>query len=209
MFIVQVLYVCALCMSMGWSYSSHTVFSFHFIRDIKPENLLLDNKGHLKIADFGVSDVFRMHWESSSHLSTGLCGSEPYIAPEQFMPNKEYDARLVDVWACGIVYYCMIYQGIPFRMASSSDSNYLTYLEERVLNEYEPFERLPRGCRNLMYHILEPDPGMRYDIDSIKADPWFESTETCSNESTLLTQEHNHIPPECLNKHKSTEKAKF
>jgi protein-serine/threonine kinase len=34
--------------------------------------------------DFGVSDVFRMCWEKKTHLSKGLCGSEPYIAPEQF-----------------------------------------------------------------------------------------------------------------------------
>jgi protein-serine/threonine kinase len=53
-------------------------------RDIKPENLLLDAHGRVKITDFGVSDVFRMCWEKTTHLSKGLCGSEPYIAPEQF-----------------------------------------------------------------------------------------------------------------------------
>ena len=53
-------------------------------RDIKPENLLLDAQGRVKITDFGVSDVFRMCWEKSTHYSKGLCGSEPYIAPEQF-----------------------------------------------------------------------------------------------------------------------------
>ncbi|KAL1406047.1 hypothetical protein Q8F55_007730 [Vanrija albida] len=53
-------------------------------RDIKPENLLLDGRGHVKITDFGVSDVFRMCWEKKTHLSKGLCGSEPYIAPELF-----------------------------------------------------------------------------------------------------------------------------
>lgn len=48
-------------------------------RDIKPENLLLDGKGKIKITDFGVSDVFRMCWEKTTHLSKGLCGSEPYL----------------------------------------------------------------------------------------------------------------------------------
>lgn len=59
-------------------------------RDIKPENLLLDAKGHVKITDFGVSDVFRMCWEKTTHLSKGLCGSEPYIAPEQFDLKGEF-----------------------------------------------------------------------------------------------------------------------
>jgi protein-serine/threonine kinase len=58
-------------------------------RDIKPENLLLDAQGRVKITDFGVSDVFRMCWEKSTHYSKGLCGSEPYIAPEQFEQKGE------------------------------------------------------------------------------------------------------------------------
>ena len=58
-------------------------------RDIKPENLLLDGRGHVKITDFGVSDVFRMCWEKKTHFSKGLCGSEPYIAPELFEHKGE------------------------------------------------------------------------------------------------------------------------
>ncbi|KIO01677.1 hypothetical protein M404DRAFT_149474, partial [Pisolithus tinctorius Marx 270] len=67
-------------------------------RDIKPENLFFDTKGHLKIGDYGASTVYRLPWETTVHMSTGLCGSEPYIAPEQFL-GKPYDARLVDIWA--------------------------------------------------------------------------------------------------------------
>ncbi|CAJ0762991.1 14921_t:CDS:2, partial [Entrophospora sp. SA101] len=203
---------------MGISYL-HSMGVAH--RDIKPENLLLDKNGHLKITDFGVSDVFRTCWEEEVHFSKGLCGSEPYIAPEQF-ETKEYDARLVDIWACGIVYYCMIYQGIPFRMATPADPNYANYLETKNLGLYEPFERLPRGCRDLMFRILEPDTKLRIRIEEIKNDAWFKTIESCSEfdepepESELesskstksssepssrkrtLTQEHKHLPPTCL-----------
>ncbi|KAF9427341.1 serine/threonine-protein kinase HAL4/sat4 [Podila epigama] len=147
-------------------------------RDIKPENLLLDGKGRLKITDFGVSDVFRMCWENVPHLSKGLCGSEPYIAPEEFL-KKEYDARRVDIWACGIVYYCMVYQGIPFRAASTQDPNYQHFLDMRAVGNYEPFERLPAGCRNLMKKILDPNPETRITIEEILKDEWFQSIETC------------------------------
>ncbi|KAF9134722.1 serine/threonine-protein kinase HAL4/sat4 [Mortierella sp. 14UC] len=147
-------------------------------RDIKPENLLLDSKGRLKIADFGVSDVFRMCWEKTPHLSKGLCGSEPYIAPEEFK-SKEYDARRVDIWACGIVYYCMVYQGIPFRAATSQDPNYQHFLTMREVNNYEPFEKLPVGCRKLMKRILDPNPETRITIEEILEDEWFKSIESC------------------------------
>lgn len=97
-------------------------------RDIKPENLFFDTQGHLKIGDYGASTVYRLPWESTVHMSTGLCGSEPYIAPEQFL-GKPYDARLVDIWACGIVYYCLHFQEMPWRVAQTSDALYATYAQ--------------------------------------------------------------------------------
>ncbi|KAG0338994.1 serine/threonine-protein kinase HAL4/sat4, partial [Podila horticola] len=147
-------------------------------RDIKPENLLLDGQGRLKITDFGVSDVFRMCWEKTPHLSKGLCGSEPYIAPEEFK-TKEYDARRVDIWACGIVYYCMVYQGIPFRAAVAQDPNYQLFVDMRSVNNYEPLEKLPVGCRKLMKRILDPNPETRITMEEILEDEWFKNIETC------------------------------
>ncbi|CAO3569914.1 unnamed protein product [Mortierella alpina] len=161
-------------------------------RDIKPENLLLDGQGRLKITDFGVSDVFRMCWEKSPHLSKGLCGSEPYIAPEEFQ-SKEYDARRVDIWACGIVYYCMVYQGIPFRAATPQDPNYQHFLDMRAVNNYEPFEKLPFGARSLMKKILDPNAETRITIEGILEDEWFKSIETCIHGENQ--DPHRHFEP--------------
>jgi hypothetical protein len=72
-------------------------------KDLKPENLMLDGRGSLKITDFGSAEVFRTVWEKEAHKSRRLAGSEPYIAPEEFT-EKEFDPRAVDVWACGIMY---------------------------------------------------------------------------------------------------------
>lgn len=81
-------------------------------RDIKPENLFFDLMGHLKvldlgyaypqpsltsfqIGDYGASTVYRLPWESTIHMSTGLCGSEPYIAPEQFLGKRKQGAAFL------------------------------------------------------------------------------------------------------------------
>ncbi|KAL1919695.1 uncharacterized protein VTP21DRAFT_1626 [Calcarisporiella thermophila] len=160
-------------------------------RDIKPENLLLDDQCHVKITDFGVSDVFRVGWEKATHLSRGLCGSEPYIAPEAFS-GGEYDARLLDVWSAGIVYYCMTYQGIPFRTATLEDPGYKQYLEAHRTRTFEPFDRLGKGARSMMYRILDPDPKTRITIPEIIEDAWFKRIEVCDNGRGSY-REHFHV----------------
>ncbi|KAF7331921.1 Pkinase-domain-containing protein [Mycena kentingensis (nom. inval.)] len=114
-------------------------------RDLKPENLFFDTVGHLKIGDYGASTVYRLPWEGTIHMSTGLCGSEPYIAPEQFL-GKPYDARLVDIWACGIVYYCLHFQELPWRAAQSSDQLYAAYATAAAATPAPPV--LPASTTN-------------------------------------------------------------
>ncbi|KAJ6569361.1 kinase-like domain-containing protein [Mycena capillaripes] len=111
-------------------------------RDIKPENLFFDTGGHLKIGDYGASTVYRLPWEATIHMSTGLCGSEPYIAPEQFL-GKPYDARLVDIWACGIVYYCLHFQELPWRAAQPSDQLYAAYAAAAAATPPPPLTAAP------------------------------------------------------------------
>ncbi len=109
-------------------------------RDVKPENLLMTRCGTLKITDFGVSDRV-----VEGGLSRGFCGSEPYMSPEIFS-GGEYDARKLDVWSCGIVFYTLLFQGTPFSKPVNSDQMYARYvsdidkmekLRERDIDAYE------------------------------------------------------------------------
>ncbi|KAI8811943.1 kinase-like domain-containing protein, partial [Cladochytrium replicatum] len=146
-------------------------------RDLKPENLLLDMEGKtLKITDFGVSEVFRTPFCSARKKARGLCGSGPYIAPEEF-ESKEYDAEEVDVWAIGIIFYVMAFQSIPWRGAVLNDSRYKYYVEHH--GKFWPFDRLLPAVRKLLYKILEPDPEKRITIEGILADEWFKSVCCC------------------------------
>ena len=116
-------------------------------RDLKPENLLLTTHGSLKITDFGNGECFRMAWESDAHMVTGLCGSAPYIAPEEYI-DKEFDARAVDVWATGVIYMAMRTGRHLWRVAKKDeDEFYERYLEGRRDEEgYAPIESLHRVC---------------------------------------------------------------
>lgn len=114
-------------------------------RDLKPENLLLTTRGSLKITDFGNGECFRMAWEKEAHMTAGLCGSAPYIAPEEYV-EKEFDPRAVDVWATGVIYMAMRTGRHLWRVAKKDeDEFYERYLEGRRGEDgYQPIETLHR-----------------------------------------------------------------
>lgn len=176
-------------------------------RDIKPENLLLDGKGKIKITDFGVSDVFRMCWEKTTHMSKGLCGSEPYlrasasflvgagaetdlfltIAAKEMFERKEYDARLVDVWASAVVYYCCCMQELPWRVAKPTDPSFAVYLQTYSNPSPTPLSNLSRESRAMLKRMLSPEPDHRPQLEEILADKWIKSLEVIEVAVPLLT----------------------
>jgi protein-serine/threonine kinase len=127
-------------------------------RDLKPENLLLTNHGSLKITDFGNGECFRMAWEKEAHMTAGLCGSAPYIAPEEYT-DKEFDPRAVDVWATGVIYMAMRTGRHLWRVAKRDEDEFFErYLIGRKDEAgYGPIESLHRVC---LLSFLLPTPIM-------------------------------------------------
>ncbi|KAI9340026.1 hypothetical protein DFJ73DRAFT_845760 [Zopfochytrium polystomum] len=162
-------------------------------RDLKPENLLLDGTGRtLKITDFGVSEVFRTPFGSLSKKAHGLCGSGPYIAPEEFT-SKEYEPELVDVWAVGIIYYVMLYNSIPWKAASPQDARFKHYVDN--VAAFWPIGRLPPPTRNILYRILNPDVSKRIWIKDIVLDEWIKSIIVCASGMPVEAAGHAHAKP--------------
>jgi serine/threonine kinase 32 len=76
-------------------------------RDVKPDNVLLDNEGHVHLADFNVASDF-----TPGKPLTSKSGTLAYLAPEVYM-GKGYQSE-VDWWSLGVLFYECIYNKRPF-----------------------------------------------------------------------------------------------
>ncbi|OOF99591.1 hypothetical protein ASPCADRAFT_203362 [Aspergillus carbonarius ITEM 5010] len=134
-------------------------------RDLKPENLLLDRHGHLKITDFGFAkEVPDITWT--------LCGTPDYLAPE-VVSSKGYN-KSVDWWSLGILIFEMLCGFTPFWDSGSPVKIYENILRGRV--KYPPY--LHPDAVDLLSQLITSDLTKRLGnlhggSDDVKNHPWF------------------------------------
>lgn len=132
-------------------------------RDLKPENLLLDHNMHVKIADFGLSNMML----DGEFLRTS-CGSPNYAAPE-VISGKLYAGPEVDIWSCGVILYALLCGTLPF------DDEHVPTLFRKIKSGIFPIpEYLNKQVVNLVCQMLQVDPLKRANMEEIKKHEWFQ-----------------------------------
>ncbi|CAG7815755.1 unnamed protein product [Allacma fusca] len=132
-------------------------------RDLKPENLLLDHNLHVKIADFGLSNMMM----DGDFLRTS-CGSPNYAAPE-VISGKLYAGPEVDIWSCGVILYALLCGTLPF------DDEHVPTLFRKIKSGVFPVpDYLNKTVVGLLCHMLQVDPMKRATIEEVKKHDWFQ-----------------------------------
>ncbi|XP_072311387.1 calcium/calmodulin-dependent protein kinase kinase 2 isoform X2 [Eucyclogobius newberryi] len=135
-------------------------------RDVKPSNLLVGEDGHIKIADFGVSNQF----EGADALLTSTVGTPAFLAPEALSDTrKNFSGKALDVWAMGITLHCFVFGVCPF-------------MDERILSLHQKIKtqpvELPENAdisddlKDLLLKMLDKNPETRITVPQIKLHPW-------------------------------------
>lgn len=151
------------CVILGFEYmhSKNMIY-----RDLKPENLLLDREGYLKITDFGFAKVLKNTWTYT------LCGTPDYLAPE--VVSTQGHGKGVDWWTLGILIYEML-NGLPPFNDDDPLRIYNKIIEGRVVY---PMHFSKAVC-DLIKGLLAQKPTKRFGVikggaTHIKNHKWFD-----------------------------------
>lgn len=135
-------------------------------RDLKCENVLIRRDRSVMLTDFG----FARSLEKDNELSKTFCGSAAYASPE-LLRGKAYRPRMNDVWGLGCILFVMVTGCMPFH-----DSNVKKTLQRQLAGRvfFPPTitDVIPASCKSLIYAMLEPKPGLRFDIHAVLGSRW-------------------------------------
>ncbi|KAF3825633.1 rhodopsin kinase GRK1 [Mirounga angustirostris] len=154
-------------------------------RDLKPENVLLDDDGNIRISDLGLA----VELKDGQTKTKGYAGTPGFMAPE-LLRGEEYDFS-VDYFALGVTLYEMIAARGPFRARGEKVEN--KELKQRILSEVVKYpDKFSQASKDFCEALLEKDPEKRLGFrdgtcDGLRANPLFKDINWRQLEAGMLT----------------------
>lgn len=145
-------------------------------RDIKPQNILVQNKNKtytditLKICDFGFAKEMNLE---TKFMETTLCGTPMYMAPEIVIQHKYHNKS--DLWSLGVILHRLIYGTYPYGKVSNIFELIKCMESKKLSFPNKKNKKIPlslEGC-DLLGSLLEKDTGERIDWEEFFNHAWF------------------------------------
>jgi serine/threonine protein kinase len=146
--------VTELCKVLGKLYESGMIH-----RDIKPGNIMINNKSEIKLADFGLAKIIDEP-DKYQTISGKIYGTPYYMSPEQFNTPDKVDLRS-DLYSLGATIYHMVTGRVPFETNSIQKIVYMQLFETPAAPDSISDTISPEFSRLIM-KLLEKDPDKRY-----------------------------------------------
>ena len=136
-------------------------------RDIKPENILLEEDGYLKLIDFGMAKILK-----DDEMANSFCGTPEYLAPE--IITGEGHNKMADWWSFGIIVYEMLF-GVPPFFNENIEKMYelITKGELRFPKKFQVTEEAKDFLAKLLVKNQKERLGINGGFDEIKKHPFF------------------------------------
>ncbi|KNC78878.1 CAMK/CAMKL/BRSK protein kinase, partial [Sphaeroforma arctica JP610] len=135
-------------------------------RDVKPDNILLDHRGNVKLTDFGAA----VRLTHENERCSDVCGTIYYVAPE--LVHAPYLPRPLDVWALGVVLFNMATGMFPFIPNTTDLEAFLGAVAQQKLNFPESLEY---DARVIITCMMTVDVEKRITVRDVLKYEWFEN----------------------------------
>eukprot|EP00931_Biecheleriopsis_adriatica_P073753 TRINITY_DN47981_c0_g1_i1.p1 TRINITY_DN47981_c0_g1~~TRINITY_DN47981_c0_g1_i1.p1 ORF type:complete len:573 (-),score=109.49 TRINITY_DN47981_c0_g1_i1:303-1958(-) len=159
-------YFCEILLGLEYLHSQSVLY-----RDLKPENCLLDDEGHIRLTDFGLSKDNL----TQSALFTSFVGTAGYLSPE--MVARQGHGFPLDYYCLGCLLYCLLTGSLPHY-----EGDYKVMIQKRVKGEPVAFPPwISTEAQNLLSGLLAPDPAERIGSArgaiEVKEHPWLQEVD--------------------------------
>ena len=136
-------------------------------RDLKLENILVDDKLNLKVADFGFATFRKIHALKSYK------GTKTYMAPE-IKEQKTYDGMQIDIFSVGVILFIIVQGIFPFQEAKKDEYYYNLLLKGDYATYWKKTggEKLSDDFKDLILKMFSYDGSKRPTVAEIMAHPW-------------------------------------